>query len=167
MARGVPRRRHDADAGPRLGLPVDLLEGGPGKIGDVRQVCVLVLFARMRELLLLHEDRGPREVAVAPRVIGVEVAVRDELHVGDAMACRAKGFLDRPHVYGLVEIDHFPRLRREARVEKENATRMLDDEGGDHDALARKAIAVGGHRVMPGVDGLDARVDHVRLTLAA
>src|SRR5204863_5655418 len=115
-----------------LGLPVDLLEGSAGKIGDVREVGVLVLFARMRELALLYEDRGAREVAVAPRVIGVEVAVRNELDVGDAVAGRAKSFLDRPHVHGLIEIDHLPRLRREARVEKENATRMLDDEGGDH-----------------------------------
>ena len=106
-------------------------------------------------------------MAVASRVIRVEVAVRDELDVGDAMAGRAKSFLDRPHVHGLVEIDHLSRLRREARVEKENAPRMLDNEGGDHDALARKAIAVGGHGVVPGMDGLDARVDHVRLTLAA
>jgi hypothetical protein len=44
---------------------------------------------------------------------------------------------------------------------------MLDDERGDHDALTRKTIAVGGHRVVPGVDGLDPRVNHVRLTLAA
>jgi hypothetical protein len=39
-------------------------------------------------------------------------------------------------------------------------------ECGDHDALARKALAVGGHRVVPGVDRLDAGVSH-RLTLAA
>jgi hypothetical protein len=44
---------------------------------------------------------------------------------------------------------------------------MLDNEGGYHDALSRKAIAVGRHRVVPGVDRLDARVRHVGDRLAA
>ena len=93
---------------------------------------------------------------VASGVVRVEMAVGDELHVGDAVAGRAKRFVDRPHVDGLIKIDHLPGLRREAGVEQEDAPRMLDDEGGDHNALARKAIAVAGHRVVPGVDRLNA-----------
>ena len=80
---------------------------------------------------------------------------------------RAKRLFDRSHVDGLVEVDHLPRLGREAGVEEEDALRMLDHECGDDDTLARKAIAVCGHRVVPGVDGLDARVSHVLFTLAA
>jgi hypothetical protein len=105
--------------------------------------------------------------AVAAGVVCVEVAVGDELHVGDAVAGRAERLLDGPHVHGLVELDHLPRLRRETGVEQEDAARMIDDECGDHDALAGKTIAVDGHRVVPRVDRLDARVRHVGPTLAA
>ena len=167
MTRRMARCVHDANAGPRLGLSIDLLERRPRKVRDVRQVGVVVLFPRVRELALLHEDWRPGEVAVAPRVVGVEMAIGDELDVGDALASRAKRLIDRPHVHGFVEIDHLSRFRREACVEQEHTTRVLDDERCNHDPLARKAIAVGRHRVMPGVDGLNARVSHVPLTLAA
>src|SRR5438093_2853249 len=167
MTGRVARRAHDLDASPWLGITVDLLEGRARKVRDMWQVGVVVLLARVRELALLHEDRSPCEMAVAAGMVGMEVAVRDELHVGDAMARGAKRLLDGPHVHGLVEVDHLPRLRRETGVEEEHAARMLDDERRHDDPLARKALAVGGHRVVPGMDGLDPRVSHLGLTVAA
>src|SRR6267378_1244119 len=153
MTGRMARRGYDADAGPGLHLSVDLLERSAWKVRHMRKVCVIVLLPRVRELELLHEDRSTREMAVAARVVGVEVAVGDEFHVGDAVPRRAKRFVDRPHIDGLVKVNHLPRLRRETGVEQEHASRMLDDEGRDDDSLARKAIAVGGHRVVPGMDG--------------
>ena len=99
-------------------------------------------------------------MAIAARVICVKVAVSDELHVGDAVARGAKSFVDRPHVNGPIEVDHLPRLRRESGVEQEDASWMLDDEGRDHDAFARKAIRdtnEGGPQ--PAVDQGDVAVD--------
>src|SRR2546427_11089464 len=66
----MARCRHDADAGPWLGLSIDLFERGARKVGDVRQVGVVILFARVRDLALLHEDRRPGEVAGAPPPVG-------------------------------------------------------------------------------------------------
>src|SRR2546427_4110112 len=62
----MARCGHEADSGPWLGLSIDLFECGAGKVGDVRQVGVVIFFARVRELALLHEDRRPGEVAVCP-----------------------------------------------------------------------------------------------------
>src|SRR6266850_2346378 len=104
MTGRVARRRHDPYARPRLGLSVDLLERRARKVRHVGQVGVVVLFARVGDLALLHEDRRPREMAVASRVIGVEVAVGDELDVGDAVARGAKRFLDRLDT----RVDHRP-----------------------------------------------------------
>ena len=160
MAGRMAGRGHDMDAGPRLGVSVDLLERGAGKIRDMRKMGVVVLLPGMRELALLHEDRGPREMAIAARMVGVEVTVGDQLHVGYAVAGGAQRFVDRAHVHRLVEIDHLPRLRREPGVEQEDPALMLDDERRDHNAFAGEPISVGGHRVMPGVDGLDTRMNH-------
>ena len=38
---------------------------------------------------------------------------------------------------------------------------MLDDKRGHHDPFTGKPIGIRGHRVMPGVDGLDARMSHL------
>src|SRR5438552_8281378 len=160
MAGRMPRRGHDTYPRPRLGLALDLIRRGARKIRDMWKMGVVILLPGVGELALLHEDRGPGEMAIASRVVGVKVAVSDELHVGDAVARGAKSFVDRPHVNGPIEVDHLPRLRRESGVEQEDASRMLDDEGRNHDAFARKAIGVRGHRVVPGVDGLDTRMNH-------
>src|SRR5437879_6140349 len=42
---------------------------------------VVVLLPSVRELALLDEDRRPREMAIAACVVGVEVAVGDELAI--------------------------------------------------------------------------------------
>src|SRR5438477_5151869 len=160
MAGRMAGCRHDTDAGPGLGVSIDLLERGAGKIRDMRKMGVVVLPPRVRKLALLHEDRGPREMAIAARVVGVEVTVGDQLHVGYAVTGGAQRFVDRAHVHRLIEIDHLSRLRREPGVEQEDPALVLDDERRDHNAFAGKAISVGGHRVMPGVDGLDTRMNH-------
>ena len=160
MAGRMAGCRHDVDARPRLGVSIDLLERGAGKIRDMRKMGVVVLLPGMRELALLHEDRGPREVAIAARMVGVEVTVGDQLDVGYAVTGGAQRFVDRAHVHRLVEIDHLPRLRREPGVEQEDPALVLDDERRDHNAFAGEPISVGGHRVMPGVDGLDTRMNH-------
>src|SRR5437867_5095948 len=140
MAGRVARRRHDANTGPWLGLSVDLLERRPWEIRDMRKMRVVVLLPRVGEFALLHEDRRAREVTVAAGVVWVEVAVRDDLDIGDAMSCRAQRLLDRTHVHRPVEIDHLARLRGEAGVEKEHPTRVFDHERGHDDPLSGKAI---------------------------
>jgi hypothetical protein len=37
---------------------------------------------------------------------------------------------------------------------------VLDDEGRDHDPFAREPVAIRRHRVVPGVDRLDAGMSH-------
>ena len=70
---------------------------------------------------------------------------------------------DVRHAHGVAmqHVQVLSGLRRESGVEQEDASRMLDDERRDHDAFAGEVIGVRGHRVMPGVDGLDARMSHL------
>jgi hypothetical protein len=99
-------------------------------------------------------------VAIAAGVIGVEMAVRNEVDLGDPVPRGTQRLLHRPHLDRLIAVDHLARLRRKAGVEEEQAARVLDHERGDDDALAGER-AVGRHRVVAGVDGLNARQRHV------
>src|SRR2546427_362899 len=110
----------------------------------------------MRELAALHEDRRLWEMAVAAGVIGMEVAVRDELHVPRRVSGGAKGCGNWSHLDRSELIDELLRLGAETGVEKEDPVGMLDDERRHDDPLARKA-AIGQHRVVPRVDRPDAR----------
>ena len=151
----MPGCRNDADPRPGFGLAVDLLEPRAHEFGDVRQVGVVGVGSRMRELAPLHEDRRVREMVVAAGVIGMEVAVRDELHVRRRVSAGAERFGDGSHLDRREAFDELLGLRAETGVEEEDAAGVLDDERGHDDPLAWKA-AVRRHCVVPGVDRLDA-----------
>src|SRR5207237_10292310 len=97
MAGRMPRRGHDTYPRPRLGLALDLLERGAGKIRDMWKLGVVILLPGVGELALLHEDRGPRVMAIAASVFCVDVAVCDGFHFVCAMVSGSMCYVGRQH----------------------------------------------------------------------
>ena len=151
----MTRRGHDADAGQRLRLAVELLDGGAGEVDHRGQIGEVVGRACVFDLVALGEDRHAREVMVPARMVGVEVTVRDELDVPCRDAVTPEDLGDRREVERAVLGDRAPVGERAARIEEEEPARMLDEERRHDDPIAREPLVLGRHRVVAGVERLD------------
>ena len=125
----VARRRDEAEPGQQLELAVDRFVAQAGRIDPLADR-VVVLRARVLELLPLNVNRPSGEEVVAAAVVEVQVRVDD-----DVDACEVEGLRAQRHEAGL-EVGHLRPHLRQAGVDQHPGVGMVDEVDVDRPPLA-------------------------------
>jgi hypothetical protein len=125
----VARRRDEAEPGQQLELAVDRLVAHAGRVDPLADR-VVVLRARVLELLPLNVNRPSGEEVVAAAVVEVQVRVDDDVDAGEV-----EGLLAQWDEAG-VHVGHLRVQLRYAGVDQDSGGGMVDDVDVDRPALA-------------------------------
>src|SRR5205823_4476912 len=129
QAARVARRRYEAEPGQQLELAVDRLVAHAGRLDPLADR-VVVLRARVLELLPLNVNRPSGEEVVAAAVVEVQVRVDDDVDAGEV-----EGLLAQWDEAG-VKVGHLWVQLRHAGVDQDSGGGMVDDVDVDRPALA-------------------------------
>jgi non-heme chloroperoxidase len=125
----VARRWYEVEAGQQLVLAVDRLVAHAGRVDPLADR-VVVLRARVLELLPLNVNRAPGEQVVAAAVVEMQMRVDDDVDAGEV-----EGVLAQRDQAG-VHVDHLRAQLRHAGVDQHAGVGMVDDVDGHRPALA-------------------------------
>ncbi len=129
QAARVARRRDEAEPGQQLELAVDRLVARAGRLDPLADR-VVVLRARVLELLPLNVHRPSGEEVVAAAVVEVQVRVDDDVDAGEVERLLAQW--DEAGV----KVGHLRVQLRHAGVDQDSGGGMVDDVDADRPALA-------------------------------
>src|SRR6266511_608138 len=129
QAARVARRRDEAEPGQQLELAVDRLVAHAGRLDPLADR-VVVLRARVLELLTLNVNRPSGEEVVAAAVVEVQVRVDDDVDAGEV-----ERLLAQRDEAG-VKVGHLRAQLRHAGVDQHAGGGMVDDVDADRPALA-------------------------------
>src|SRR5205823_3754018 len=125
----VARRRDEAEPGQELELAVDRLVAHARRVDPLADR-VVVLRARVLELLPLNVNRPSGEQVVAAAVVEMQVRVDDDVDAGEVERLLAQW--DEAGVH----VGHLRAQLRHAGVDQHAAVGMVDDMDADRPALA-------------------------------
>src|SRR5205823_9188062 len=129
QAARVARRRYEAEPGQQLELAVDRLVAHAGRLDPLADR-VVVLRARVLELLPLNVNWASGEQVVAPAVVEVQVRVDDDVDAGEVERLLAQR--DEAGVH----VGHLRAQLRHAGVDQHAGVGMVDDMDADRPAFA-------------------------------
>jgi hypothetical protein len=154
MTRCVAGRRDDPDPLRDVDLSTVELVPGIGEVVEPDDRIVLLAMGGI-ELHLLGEDRRAWEPGVPATVVQMQVAVHDHADVAGRHASSGERLVEGTP-YGVVQVLDLGMACGDARIEEDQALRMIDEVAADHDLLARSRVPVVGDREVAERDPSDA-----------